>query len=410
MPKSVRILFISYDGMTDPLGQSQVLPYLNGLSAAGFNITIISCEKPERFNLVRDVINAIVRENNITWKPIPYNSTPPIISTLKDLRAINRLALQLHREDAFDIVHCRSYIAALIGQKMKRKFGLKMIFDMRGFWADERVDGGLWKLKNPLFSRVYKYFKRKEKEFLASADAVVSLTHAAKTEIERWQLPVVGPITVIPCCVDTHLFDPSKVNRQESKELRDLLRIPQNAAVVGYVGSVGSWYLLTEMLAFFKVYQQERPNAIFLLVTAEPESYISREAEAVGLLPDQLRICKASRKDMPVHISCMNLGLFFIKPAYSKMASSPVKQGEMMSLGLPIICNVGVGDSDRILTKYHSGVLVPEFTDEAYLNAILTFEKTDFNISSIREGAIDYFDLQSGIESYKNIYTHLAHS
>ena len=39
------VLYISYDGMTDPLGQSQVLPYLKGLSNRGHRITILSCEK-----------------------------------------------------------------------------------------------------------------------------------------------------------------------------------------------------------------------------------------------------------------------------------------------------------------------------------------------------------------------------
>jgi len=45
----MRILYISYDGMTDPLGQSQVIPYLIGLSQKGYVITIISCEKEDKF-------------------------------------------------------------------------------------------------------------------------------------------------------------------------------------------------------------------------------------------------------------------------------------------------------------------------------------------------------------------------
>ena len=32
---SSRVLYISYDGMTDALGQSQVLPYLCGLAQRG---------------------------------------------------------------------------------------------------------------------------------------------------------------------------------------------------------------------------------------------------------------------------------------------------------------------------------------------------------------------------------------
>jgi hypothetical protein len=44
----MNVIYISYDGMTDPLGQSQVIPYLIGLTKKGHNISIISCEKTTR--------------------------------------------------------------------------------------------------------------------------------------------------------------------------------------------------------------------------------------------------------------------------------------------------------------------------------------------------------------------------
>ena len=43
-----RVLYVSYDGMTDPLGQSQVLPYILGLNKKGYQFTLVSFEKPER--------------------------------------------------------------------------------------------------------------------------------------------------------------------------------------------------------------------------------------------------------------------------------------------------------------------------------------------------------------------------
>lgn len=79
---------------------------------------------------------------------------------------------------------------------------------MRGFWADERVDGGLWKLKNPIYSMIYRFFKQKEKDFLQYSDGIISLTNAAKTEMMRWNLPEVNAekIDVIPCAADFDLF------------------------------------------------------------------------------------------------------------------------------------------------------------------------------------------------------------
>ena len=63
VPAGKNILYLSYDGLTDPLGQSQILPYLAGLSEAGYTITIISFEKPDRFSLYRDKIHAYCSAN-----------------------------------------------------------------------------------------------------------------------------------------------------------------------------------------------------------------------------------------------------------------------------------------------------------------------------------------------------------
>ena len=80
---------------------------------------------------------------------------PPVLSTLYDLKRMKNSAFSLQRSHYFDAIHCRSYLPGLIALKLKKKFACPFIFDMRGFWADERVDGGMWNLKNPVFKLVY---------------------------------------------------------------------------------------------------------------------------------------------------------------------------------------------------------------------------------------------------------------
>jgi hypothetical protein len=161
-----KVLFLSYDGLTDPLGQSQILPYLCGLSFKEYTITIVSFEKEDRFAKESGRIFELCEKHSLSWRPLKYHSYPPVLSTLYDLFQLRKLAIRLHRQKQFGIVHCRSYITSLVGLMMKKRFGIKFIFDMRGFWADERVEGGLWNLNNPVFNLVYNYFKKKEKRFL----------------------------------------------------------------------------------------------------------------------------------------------------------------------------------------------------------------------------------------------------
>jgi glycosyltransferase involved in cell wall biosynthesis len=405
----VPVLYISYDGMTDPLGQSQVLPYLCGLSEKGYAITLLSCEKPERYTQYRSIIEDICLKAGINWQPIPYTSRPPVLSTIKDVRALQSKAFALHNEHQFKIVHCRSYISALIGQKMKRKFGTKFLFDMRGFWADERVDGELWNLNNPLYKTIYSYFKRKEKEYLEQADHIISLTHLGKDEIHSWKKikgqPV--PISVIPCCVDTTLFNPAAVVPEQQQQLLNKLHIPSGSLVIGYVGSIGTWYMLDEMLQFFKIFKQKNSEAIILFVTTEPESMVREAAVKLGIDAAAIIVQPAARKEVPLYISIMNYSLFFIKPRFSKKASSPTKQGEIMAMGIPTLCNTGVGDTGFVVHKYHSGVAIDDFYEATFANAVHDLQHTTFSASDIRKGAIDFYGLEKGIELYSGVYQQL---
>ncbi len=401
------ILYISYDGMTDPLGQSQVLPYLAGLSERGHRIVLLSCEKPQRYQVNKAKIEAFCEQHNIIWHPISYTASPPVLSTLKDVRNLNAKAAALHRQYSFDLVHCRSYIAALTGLRMKRLFETRLVFDMRGFWADERVDGGLWRLSNPLFKLIYRYFKQKEKEFLRKADSIVSLTHAGREQILKWDLGSIADINVIPCCVDTQLFDPVTIDPAIQKKLRQQANIPEDALVLGYVGSLGTWYLLPEMLTFYKEWLKQRPGTVLFFVTREPEDMILTEARKQNVPEENIRILGAGREAMPYYISMMDFGLFFLKQVFSKKASSPVKQGELMAMGVPVVCNSGVGDSDRIIQNYKAGVLVDHYSPEGYQKAITELLATDFDRAGIRSGCIDYFDLEKGVDTYDSIYRSL---
>ena len=84
--------------MTDPLGQSQVLPYIIGLTKQGYRFTLLSCEKEERYKLNKATIEKICIANNIDWQPIFYTKKPPVLSTVWDIYKLNKKAKQLHKK------------------------------------------------------------------------------------------------------------------------------------------------------------------------------------------------------------------------------------------------------------------------------------------------------------------------
>jgi len=355
--------------MTDPLGQSQVLPYLVGLTKKGCQFHLISFEKQERFEKFEQQIRTICADAGIEWHPLSYTKKPPLLSTIYDVQRMKKLAHSLHKTHHFDIIHCRSYISALVGMGMKYRFGTKFLFDMRGFWADERVEGGIWNLSNPLFKTVYSYFKKKERRFFNESDAIVSLTYKGKDVIEKEFGISESKINVIPCCADLNLFDRNKIVDSELTDLRRKHGIDENTKILGYVGSIGTWYMLSEMLDFFKV----------------------------------LRSCL--HKEVPNYISLFDLSVFFIRPSFSKQASSPTKQGELMAMGIPIVCNAGVGDTDLVIEKYEAGAVFKETNPSAY--EAFSFPISNFNKEQTVVGAQEFYGLENGVNTYFSIYTAL---
>ncbi len=394
MAKPYRIAYLSYDGLADPLGQSQILPYILGLEANGFEFTIISFEKPEAYKALRNTIGPIIEGKKIKWIPLKYHKSPPVLSTLLDLFYLWRSVRINHNHHQFDIIHCRSYISSLVGLRMKRKTGVKFIFDMRGFWADERVEGGLWNLKNPVFSLVYNFFKKQEKQFLKEADHVVSLTYNAKAEIESWSINN-APITVIPTCVDLDLFDPIKIKKEDQEALREKLRLKSNDFVLLYLGSWGTWYLTKEMLDFFSELKKKKPEAKFLIVSTDKINLSDYPYKK------DVIVSSAQRKTVPLFISLANTSIFFIKTTFSKKASSATKMGEIMAMNVPVITNAGWGDVEQILKNSHLGHCLPDLSHQTFINHLILKENR-FQRNS--EAASTQFDLRVGIEQYLSIY------
>lgn len=401
------ILYISYDGLTDPLGRSQVLPYLIGLSALGYRITILSCEKPDRLARDASIIETICRDAGIIWHPLTYHKRPPVASSIYDVAQLGRAARRLHKQRRFDIVHCRSYIAAIVGLRLKRELGLGFVFDMRGFWPEERIDGNIWDLSNPLFRTVFDYFKRKESQFLTSADHIVSLTEEGR-DILSARPDTRAPITVIPCCVDfDHFALPTPADRSSA---RAELGIAAETKVVAYLGSIGTWYLLDEMLDFFRVYRRHHPQALFFFITQDDPGPILAAAASRDIDVGAILIRPASREQVPRFLASADFGLFFIKPVFSKKASSPTKMGELLALGLPVVTNTGVGDVDAILGDVGGGAVTARFDDEAYEQALLELEALHISPADIRRKAMRWFDVKEGIERYDAIYASLSPS
>ncbi len=392
------VLYISYDGMLEPLGQSQVLAYLKRL-ADGRRIHLISFEKAEDWANVaeRERLALDIAASGIVWHPLRYHKRPTALATVWDIACGTGLGLWLVLRHRLRIVHARSYVPSVMALPIKRLTGVKYLFDMRGFWADERVDGNLW----PRTGRMYRVAKGFERRFLLAADHVVSLTHAAVTEIQRFpylqgRMP---PITVIPTCADLARFNPMP---HEGESV---------GFVLGYVGSVGAWYLFDEVAACFAKLLRLRPDARFLIVNRGEHAYIRERLAAAGVPDDAVELTTATHAEIPRLITRMDAGIFFIRPVFSKQASAPTKLAEFLGCGVPCLGNAGVGDMAEVLEGERVGVALRAF-DQASLAAglaqLLALAADPSTAARCMAAAQKHFSLDEGVKRYAEMYKQLS--
>ena len=389
------VLYLSYDGMLEPLGQSQVFGYLKRMSQdPDYHFILVSFEKCKDWEDKPRVneIRALMTNANIEWIPLKYHKNPPHLATAIDILTCTMHAISLAFKRRIAIVHARSYIPAISALFLKRAFGIKFIFDMRGFWADERADSGQWTHT----SLTYRCIKGLEKQFLLNADAVISLTHAGVKEMETFPyLKTHRPeFHVIPTCANLDEF-----KLFESRDTKSFW--------IGHIGSIGSWYLFDEALLFFKNLQKLRPDARLLILNRNEHEKIKKALMIHQITDESYELMSANHDEMAGYLSRLDAAVFFIKPFYSKKASAPTKLAELLGCGIPCVVNSGVGDMDLLFQDKSLGVCVADYREKTLLDAakvLLELRQDQESSTRRRSHALRYFSAKQGSQDYLNVY------
>ena len=117
------ILYISFDGLLDPLGQSQIVPYVNHISKFG-NLTLISLEKYFRVRSLKKI------NKSFDWVYFYFTKKYKLISKFYDFIKILIYSIYICKKKNIDIVHCRGHLPAIIAFVLKKIYGIKFIFDL----------------------------------------------------------------------------------------------------------------------------------------------------------------------------------------------------------------------------------------------------------------------------------------
>jgi len=400
-------LYITYDGLLDPLGASQILPYLKGIAAVQRGMVVLSFEKAERAAREGEAMAVVLKMHGIQWKPLRFTTGLGVFGKVWDLAKMYFWGVRLARRNDVHAVHTRGHPAAQIGLFIKRLVGAKLIFDFRGLWVDERVDKGGWDLSRWFHRMQYNHFKRTERTLLSNADQVVVLTQAVINEVIKLGATPPSKITVIPCCADFDHFPLVTIERQA--QARASAGIPNDARVLGYLGSVGRMYMLDRFFRLFELAAVQSKDVHALVITQDVEA--SKKVMGKSL-PDALHarvhIKAATRSEVPDVIPYMDILVSFIQPSYARMAASPTKLAECFAEGIPAICNAGVGDVAEQIEKLGAGVIVDPASDSE-LSAVVDRldEICAMGGIRLRDAAREVLGLEVAMARYQSVYSKL---
>jgi glycosyltransferase involved in cell wall biosynthesis len=401
----VKSLYITHNGIADHIGQSQIAPYLLGVAGLGHQIHLLSLEKPGKDEIIAKY-QAAFDEAGIKWTRLRYHRSPPIAAQLFDTLRLRQAAVAIAKRERPQIVHCRSYLPIEAGVAVKRATGAKLLIDFRHFYNE----GGM---KNSRFPFAFRALKKREPYYFRHADHVVALTRKATVILDQWYPSAegLGRFSVIPCCADFGMFDPSRVHLSQARAARKRLAIGDEDFVLLYLGSIGPEYLVDEMFDVFSELLKRRPNARFLFLCNNGAEAVYDAARRKGVPADKVIVTSVPRDEVPHYLAISSLSVMFFQPGLALAGCFPTKLSEVFAFNIPVIANSGVGDLEELLTiKANCSVAVDEFTPEVLGAAIdNVLECSRSHGTAIRENS-RAFDLPSGIAAYDRIYRKLGSS
>ena len=400
----MRVLYISYDGLMEPLAQSQVLPYLQELSRLGHSFTLVTYEKSGDWHdhTTRKAMERAVSEDKIRWVPLCYHKWPITPATAYDVAVGLLLCTYLVLRYRIQIVHVRGYQMAVIGLCLKRIFRTRFVFDPRTLWPDQYLEHGRWRESSPMF-RIAKWSERR---FLLGADVIVSLTHSAVRAMREF--PYLQHRTtrfeVITTCTNLQLFRPPEGGDVQNARCR------AGRFTLGHVGSVG-FYNFDAEVECFKLLGIIRPGAHFSIINRNEHMRIRDRLNAFLIPEDYVTVRAVEHAKVVEEMWKMDAGILFLNSALCRLHITPTKLGEFLACGIPCLINAGVGDVEELFENEGVLVILRAFTPEAMGDAVhqlVTLAESE----EVRDRCISvarrYFSLDDGVQSYHRIHRYLA--
>lgn len=391
------IIYISVDGILEPLGESQVRRILEGLSADGRQrFTLFTLEKSNNLEDVTRVraCKKALAEKNIEWHYYPYQSDFQGIA--KNLVILTQAIGELVERDPCSLVHARSYLAGTVADMIWLAYQTPYVFDFRGYWIDERIEEKRW-FTNPISIASARIVERR---LFQNASGIVSLANPAADDIRNGRFGDMHgkPIVVIPTCVDDSIFSMAHRSTARPAHLK-------GKTIIAYVGSLNASYMIDESLHWVAHLLESDPKMFFLGLTSQTQR-LRRAALRADIPMDRMEIRSVAHDEMPEWLGRIDWGLLLLNSNVAKRGSMPTKLGEFVAAGIRPIHHGCNEDVTYWVEQAGTGISVAQVTDVEMHDVADVLSHAD-DLPSVEGGwkrVREHFGLESGIRRYQALY------
>lgn len=403
------VLYVTFDGILQPLGYSQVARVVCGLAERGIPYRLVSLERPQELaqdGLVRDV-RARLAKANVTWNAIPYDVSGTVKAAASNVGRATAEVLRLTATRAVSLVHARAYHAGLVALAAHTPTRVPYLFDARSYWIDERITDGRW------FGRpaVRTTARAIERRLFRDAAAVVTLTDIQRDDLVGGKF---GPwtrarVVTIPTCAD---YDEFALREPTSHGAlpKDLATTLAGKRVIGLVGSLNRSYFADETLDLVKRALAKAPDLHVLVLSAQADEWRALLARA-NVDPARTTVTVAPHAEMPAYTRAMDFVVMLLVENAAKRASVPTKLAELFAAGVRPVhfgCNPEVtawverAGSGHVLARLEAS----ELDRAATFVATTKYDRAA--LASAREATKAHFSLESGLARYEGLLRTLA--
>lgn len=391
MKKPIKnILFITWDGPETQYLERLFLPIFAGLQERGYKFHVLQFGwgTQEKFKQ---------RAHACAELDIPYKS----VKVFRLFRAVGSFLTAFLGQHAIqkavaewniDTLMPRSLmpaLAVLCMSKTARK-KLNIIFDADGLAADERVDfAGVSST-----GIIYRLLRDIEMQMLYHADGVFTRTEASRNILIARAGAGLLPET---CYRVSNGVDVTPFVQAFNLHIQD----QKTDFVLCYCGSIGPQYRLPEMLDIAVKLKQVIPQLRFKLFSSALQE-IQKQLEEKGLTgQDWIEYQTLPAAEVPTALASCDLALALREPKFSTQGVLPIKLGEYLLAGLPILGTPNVGNAPELA---ETGVFHSAEWDELdkSVNWVIHhyFPQQQEWKKRSHEAGLRYFALKSTIERY----------